>query len=131
MQLRAGVSLRLFVAWVALAALLAACGAPVQTAQTERYTITLRLEGAGIGERTATVELADHQGRPVTADQVVIAPVMRDMGMAAPEVVAQPSGPGRYSARAPLFSMPGAWDVDVRVAAGGVEETVTFTLHVE
>jgi hypothetical protein len=113
------------------AVLLAACGAQgAQTAQTERYTVSLRLEGAGVGEQVATIEVTDRQGRPVAADQVVIAPVMRDMGMASPEVAAQPVAPGRYTAGGLLFPMLGEWQLDVRVAAGGVEETVTFTVQI-
>jgi hypothetical protein len=115
-----------------VAALLAACGtsAPPQTAETSRYTVTFRMDGAGLDEHTATVELADREGRPATVDEVVIAPVMRDMGMASPEVVAQPDGPGRYTARAAFFSMLGLWELDVRLVSEGVEETVTFTVQV-
>lgn len=116
---------------IVVAALLVACGGGAQSIQTDSYTVTLRLEGAGVGERTATIDIADRQGRPAAPDAVVLAPVMRDMGMASPEVTAQPSGPGRYTARAPFFSMLGEWELDVRVTAGGADETASFTVQVQ
>ncbi|MEN9939155.1 MAG: hypothetical protein RLZZ387_5734 [Chloroflexota bacterium] len=114
-------------------ALLSACGAgaPRQTAETDSYTVTFELAGAGMDERVATVEVTDKSGQAVDAEQVVIAPVMRDMGMASPEVVAQRERPGRYTARGAFFSMLGEWEMDVRVSAGGAEETASFTVQVE
>ena len=117
---------------VLLLALLTACGGSgiTQTAQTEHYTVQLSLDSAGFGQREAIVDVHDAAGKPVAADQVVLASVMRQMGMAAPEATAQPVAPGRYRATGEFFSMIGEWEVDVRVDAGGTEEVATFKIPV-
>jgi hypothetical protein len=118
---------------ILLAALvLASCGgSPEQTAQTERYTVTFRLEGGGIGERRAVIGVTDREGRPAAVEAVVLAPVMRDMGMASPEAAATPDGPGRYVAQGAFFSMLGAWEIDVRISAEGRDDRATFSVQVE
>jgi YtkA-like protein len=98
-------------------------------AQTEHYKVQLSLDGVGFGAREATVEVHDASGAPVTADQVVVAPVMRQMGMAASEATAEQVGPGRYRASGEFFSMVGEWEIDVRVSAGGAEEVATFKVQ--
>jgi hypothetical protein len=118
---------------VLLAVILAACGGSgiTQTSQTQRYQLQLTLDGLGFGQRTATVEVRDSSGQPVAADQVVLAPVMQTMGMAAPEIVAQSIAPGRYQAKGEFFSMLGQWEVDVRVSAGGTEDVGRFIVQIE
>jgi hypothetical protein len=91
----------------------------------------MALDGLGFGQRTATIEVRDKSGQPVTADQVVLTPVMQTMGMAAPEIVAQAIAPGRYQAQGEFFSMLGQWEVDVRVNAGGAEDVARFVVQVE
>ena len=118
---------------VALLVTLVACSGQagaVQTAQTEHYQVQLGLEGSGFGTRTATIIVRDQAGQPVAADQVVVAPVMREMGMASPELTAQPTGPGRYQAEGELFTMTGEWEVQVRVRVGGSEESTGFKVEV-
>jgi hypothetical protein len=107
-----------------LATILAACGVAgiTQTSQTQRYAVQLTLDSLRFGQRTAMIEVRDSGGQPVAADQVVLSPVMQQMGMASPEVVAQPVAPGRYQAQGEFFSMLGQWEVDVRVSAGGAED---------
>ncbi|HJZ46666.1 MAG TPA: FixH family protein [Roseiflexaceae bacterium] len=122
--------------WWLLALLLctlAACGGSgiTQTTQTERYNVEMTLDSASFGERTATIRLNDRSGQPATVDQVVLAPVMISMGMASPELTAQPSGPGRYQAKGEFFSMLGEWQVSVRVSAGGKDDTARFMFQVE
>jgi hypothetical protein len=111
---------------------LTACGGSgiTQTTETDRYTVRLQLEGSGFGQRTAMIELSDESGQPVVADEVVVSPVMEEMGMAAPEVPAQQVAPGRYEARGEFFSMLGEWQLlDVRVSAGGAEEVARFIVE--
>ena len=117
---------------IALLAFLTACatsGGVAQTARTEHYMVQLNLDGVGFGERQATVEVRDAAGKPVAAQQVVLAPVMRQMGMAAPEALAHEIEPGRYQATGEFFSMSGEWDFDVRVSAGGSEEVANFKIQ--
>lgn len=113
--------------------LLAACGGSgiTQSSQTDTYNVQLSLDGAGFDERTATIEITDRSGQPVTADQVVLAPTMKSMGMAAPEAPARMVAPGRYEAQSAFFSMLGEWDVVVRVSAGGAEEVASFKIQVD
>lgn len=120
-----------FLLLIALLTALAACGGSgiVQTSQTDRYTVQLSLDGTGFGQRTATVEIADASGQPVSAADVVIAPVMEEMGMAAPEVIAQPLAPGRYQAQGELFSMIGRWRLNVHVRSDGAEEIARFDVE--
>jgi YtkA-like len=117
---------------IAVVLALAACGGSgiTQTNQTQHYKVQLTLDGTGFGERTATVDVTDLAGQPVAADQVVLAPVMRQMGMLSPEMTAQQVAPGRYQAKGEFFSMAGAWEVDVRISAGGQEEVSSFTFDV-
>ena len=112
---------------------LAGCGGSggiTQESQTERYAVRLNLDGTGFGERTATIDINDRSGSPIAVDQVVLAPVMREMGMAAPEVTAQAVASGRYQAKGQLFVMAGVWEVDVRISAGDTEEVASFKIEV-
>ena len=61
---------------------------------------------------------------------VVVAPTMKSMGMASPEVTAQQIAPGRYRVEGITLSMAGDWELDVRVAANGSEDAATFMLMV-
>ena len=111
---------------------LAGCGGGItQTAQTERYSIDMTLDSASFGERTATIAVNDRSGQPATVDQVVLAPVMLSMGMAAPELTAQPTAPGHYQVKGEFFSMIGEWQVTVRVSAGGKDDTARFLFQVQ
>jgi nitrogen fixation protein FixH len=112
---------------------LTACGSSgiTQTAQTERYTIALTLDSASFGERTATIAVNDRSGQPAAVDQVVLATVMPSMGMAVPDMTAQPTAPGRYQLKGDLFSMVGEWQVNVRVNAAGKQDTAQFVFQVQ
>ncbi len=113
--------------------LLAACGGTggvVQTVQTARYRVQLRVEESRVGNAAATIEVRDVAGQPVAVEDVVVAPTMKSMGMASPEVTAQQIVPGRYHAEGITLSMAGDWELDVRVAANGSEDTATFILAV-
>jgi ABC-type phosphate transport system substrate-binding protein len=113
-------------------ALLAGCGGSTvtQTTKTEHYNVQLSLDGTGSGERTATITVNDFAGQPITADSVVLAPVMQQMGMALPETTAQMIAPGQYQAKGEFFQMVGEWRMDVRVSAGGNQEVADFKVQV-
>lgn len=112
---------------------LVACGGSgyTQTAQTGSYSVQLSLDGTDFSEHTATIELRDRSNQPVDGAQVVVVPIMEAMGMAAPEQPAQPIGAGRYQVKGAFFSMVGEWEFDVRVSAGGQEETARFKVPVQ
>ena len=117
---------------IVAAFMLVACGESdaVQTGKTAHYTIQLGLSGTGFGERTATIQIVDEAGQPASVTQIVVEPVMEQMGMAAPEVVAEPLSSGYYQAKGVVLSMIGEWSVRVRVTAGGNEEIATFKVQV-
>ena len=119
------------IAVVALFVLLSACGGSgiTQTSKTAHYTVQLSLDGTGFGQRTATIRVTDTSGQPVVANEVVLAPVMESMGMAAPETIAQPTDPGDYEAKGEFFSMIGEWQIDVRVNVAGNEEVARFIVQ--
>ncbi len=125
-------SCRRVIVTLALLFTLAACGSGItQTAQTERYTIAITLDSASFGERTTTIAVDDRSGQPAAVDQVVLAPVMESMGMAAPELTAQPTAPGRYQVKGEFFSMIGEWQVNVRVSAAGKDDLARFLFQVQ
>jgi YtkA-like protein len=125
-------SCHLFILSLILLFALAACGNGItQTAQTERYNIEITLDSASFGERTATIVVKDRSGQPAAVDQVVLASVMESMGMASPELTAQPTAPGRYQIKGEFFSMIGEWHVDVRVSAAGRDDIARFLFQVQ
>ena len=125
-------SCRLVILSLILLFTLAACGSGItQTAQTERYTVALTLDSASFGERTATIAVNDRSGQPAAVDQVVLAPVMEAMGMAAPELTALPTAPGRYQIKGEFFSMIGEWQLNVRVSAAGKDDQARFLFQVQ
>jgi len=119
---------------VVVMALTAACSQPKPQslqADTASYHVQLDLDAASLGRRTATIEITDTRGDPVDADQVVVTPVMAEMGMTRPELVADEIGPGRYRATGELFSMLGEWRLTVRVEKAGAGDEATFTVKAE
>lgn len=112
---------------------LVACGqGPItQTNKTERYTVTMTIDRAQVGPRTVTIAVSDPAGAPADVELVVLAPVMTEMGMAEPELTAARVAPGRYEVRGEPFSMLGIWELNVRISAGGAEETTTFLVEVK
>jgi YtkA-like len=124
------VGVRAIVVAMLLAFLTACAGSGItQTSKTTHYTVQLALDGTGFGQRSATIMVTDTSGQPVVANEVVLAPVMESMGMAAPEVIAQPAAPGYYQAKGEFFSMSGEWQLDVRLNVGGNEEVARFTVQ--
>ena len=112
--------------------ILGACGsAPAQTATTDRFLITFDpgrpLAGANT---TFTVTLADRNGTPANADAVIVAPLMRPMSHAEPEVALQPAGTGRWQAAGQFLTMSGGWELVVRVSAAGQDDEATFMVAV-
>jgi hypothetical protein len=95
------------------------------------YHVQLDLDAASLGRRTATIEVTDAQGDPVDADEVVVTPVMTEMGMTRPALVADELEPGRYRATGELFSMLGEWTLTVRVEAAGADDEATFTVEAD
>ncbi|HEU0041754.1 MAG TPA: FixH family protein [Jiangellaceae bacterium] len=119
---------------IAVVAFVAACSQPPPQslqADTPSYHVQLDLDAASLGRRTATIEVTDARGDPVDADQVVVTPVMAEMGMTRPALVADEVEPGRYRATGELFSMLGEWTLTVRIESAGADDEATFTVKAD
>jgi len=132
-----GMEIRRRLPALAVIAAVAFAGACSQTqpqslqADTASYHVQLDLDAASLGRRTATIEITDARGDPVDADQVVVTPVMPEMAMTRPELVADEIEPGRYRATGELFSMLGEWTLTVRVERAGADDKATFTVEAD
>ncbi len=90
----------------------------------------MTLDAPAVGQRTIDFAIKDRSGAAAEVEQVVLAPVMREMGMASPEMTAQRTGPGQYRVSGEPFSMTGIWQLDVRVAAQGQEDVTTYQVEI-
>lgn len=117
--------------WLALllvsVPLLAACAAnePL-TAQTNSYDVRLTLDQRRIGDRNATIEIMRRDGGRLVIDEVRVMPLMRQHGMASPEVVARSGANGSYQVDGIQFTMDGEWQLDVLISGGGAREIAAF-----
>lgn len=101
------------------------------TVQTLSYNVTLTLEERRMGEHPAIVTIERREGvQPGPIESVSIVPMMRQHGMASPEVIAQPLPDGRYRADGLLFSMDGDWQIEVYIDRSDVREIATFQVRV-
>jgi hypothetical protein len=100
-------------------------GPRVEQAGTDRHVVRL-----AAGADRWTVEVDDRTGAPAAVDEVVLEPVMVDMGHAAEPVTARADRPGRFALPAPPLPMDGQWQVTVRFRdPGGEERAVLPLLH--
>jgi hypothetical protein len=100
--------------------------APTSSAATAGPYL-VRLDGGppNVGVSALTVDLSGNgTTQPPPPDSVTFEPAMPQMGHAATPVVATEEDSGRYRAAVDL-SMPGQWEITVRIAAAGeVHEAV-------
>jgi hypothetical protein len=124
---------RTFIALTLIATLiLAACasGGP-STVQTLSYNVTLTLDERRVGEYPAIITIEHREGmQPGPIESVSVVPMMRQHGMASPEVVAQPLPDGRYRAEGLLFSMDGDWQIEVYIDRSDAREIATFQVRI-
>jgi YtkA-like len=92
-------------------------------ADTADYHVRLDLDSASLGRRTATVQVAGADGRPVTAAEVDVRMAMTAMRMTGEPLRAGPTAPGRYEVNDDLFTMLGDWTVTVRISMPGSTST--------
>lgn len=92
-------------------------------ADTADYHVRLDLDSASLGRRTATVQVARADGRPVTAADVDVRMAMSAMRMTGEPLRARPTAPGRYEVSDDLFAMLGDWTVIVRISIPGSTST--------
>ena len=112
--------------------LLTGCGskAVTQTNETGHFSIAMSLDAAALGQRSIDLHIRDKAGADTDVEEMIVAPVMREMGMASPEMRAQRIAVGQYRVTGEPFSMTGIWELDVRVVFQGQEETSIFKVEV-
>lgn len=122
-----------FIALVLIALLLltaCASGGP-STVQTLSYQVTLTLDERRVGEYPAIITIERREGmQPGPIESVSVVPMMRQHGMASPEVVAQRLPDGRYWAEGLLFSMDGDWQIEVYIDRSDAREIATFQVRI-
>jgi len=124
---------RAFIALTLIATLiLAACASDgPSTVQTLSYNVTLTLDERRVGEYPAIITIERREGmQPGPIESVSVVPMMRQHGMASPEVVAQPLPDGRYRAEGLLFSMDGDWQIEVYIDRSDAREIATFQVRI-
>lgn len=95
----------------------------VEQAGTDRHVVRL-----AAGAERWVVEVDDRTGAPAAVEEVVVEPVMVDMGHAAEPVTARADRPGRFAVPAPLLPMDGQWQVTVRFRDPVGEESAVLPL---
>ncbi len=122
-----------FVALILIAVLiLATCASngPL-TVQTLSYNVTLTLDERRVGEYPAIITIERREGTQSSPiESVSVVPMMRQHGMASPEVVAQPLPDGRYQADGLLFSMDGDWQIEVYIDRRDAREIAVFQVRI-
>ena len=105
---------------------------PVElTGVTASYTVHLDFGHPVAGTSSVQVSVDRRDHGPVTLDQVALESVMPRMGHAMPELVARPTGGGRFTATGQLFLMSGVWLVSARLSTPDEPvETATVTVPV-
>ncbi len=124
---------RAFIALTLIATLiLAACASDgPSTVQTLSYNVTLTLDERRVSEYPAIITIERREGmQPGPIESVSVVPMMRQHGMASPEVVAQPLPDGRYRAEGLLFSMDGDWQIEVYIDRSDAREIATFQVWI-
>ena len=124
---------RAFIALTLIATLiLAACASDgPSTVQTLSYNVTLTLDERRVSEYPAIITIERREGmQPGPIESVSVVPMMRQHGMASPEVVAQPLPDGRYRADGLLFSMDGDWQIEVYIDRSDAREIATFQVRI-
>lgn len=102
-----------------------------QTAQANGLNVTLRIDEQALGTRVLDVAVTNAAGQAADVGELRLRFSMLDMDMGISEVVAQPTGKGRFQARGQFFSMVGSWQVDAVIAQVGQSEVqVPFTVAI-
>ena len=98
---------------------------------TASYAITVEPDAdPAVGDNAMTVRVRDKDGGPVAADEVVVEPVMPEMGHTEPAVTATGVGAGDYRATGARLSMAGTWEITVTVRRSGTTESAAFPVLV-
>lgn len=93
--------------------------------------LRLKITPARIGMNTPTVEVAEHDGTPISGASVGLRVRERDHDIGLHSVEARETEPGVYVADPIIFGMPGDWEVEVVVLTrAGQEVRYPFVVSV-
>ncbi|MFE7445922.1 FixH family protein [Streptomyces chartreusis] len=120
----------------ALAAVMVArSGGPVPVSLTgtgQQFLATAELDRAATGVIEVEIGLRRSDGSAAgDVRGVAVSGVMPAMGHVTPEISAQPAGADRYRVRGELFSMPGTWQLDIRVDTASGPDVIDIEVPVE
>lgn len=100
-------------------------------AGTAHQTVTLTIDNPRAGDTGITIELAGHDGRPLTDAFIRAQPVMPLMGHATPEKIATATGGGRYTVAGAHFMAAGPWQMNLRIRLrDGTRDELAIAFHV-
>jgi nitrogen fixation protein FixH len=100
------------------------------TAAAGPYVVDFSVDRLAEGDRLVVVAVRTPAREPVDAATVTVSSVMPAMGHAVQRLETVADGPGRFRGSGTLFTMPGPWEVDVRVAVEGRTHTARFSVEV-
>ncbi|GAA3014222.1 FixH family protein [Actinokineospora diospyrosa] len=104
-------------------------------AGTTSYSVRLSVTDPAVGTNTVDVEVADLSGTLIAADEVILEPVMVDMGHALTPTALTPTAakagqPGHYRAERIDLPMTGPWELTVTIRHRNTTERAVFSLVV-
>jgi hypothetical protein len=102
------------------------------TGSGRQFLATAELSRAATGVIEVEIGLRRRDGSAAgDVRAVAVSGVMPAMGHVAPEIPAQSAGVDRYRVRGELFSMPGTWQLDIRVDTASGTDVIDIEVSVE
>ncbi len=102
------------------------------TGSGRQFLATAELSRAATGVIEVEIGLRRRDGSAAgDVRAVAVSGVMPAMGHVAPEIPARSAGADRYRVRGELFSMPGTWQLDIRVDTPSGTDVIDIEVSVE
>jgi hypothetical protein len=101
------------------------------TGSGETFLATADLDRAVTGIVDAEISLRRRDGAATDVETVTVSGAMPAMGHVLAEIPARRAGPDRFHVRGELFSMPGTWELDIRVISTSGTDVIGIEIPVE
>lgn len=101
------------------------------TGSGSTFLVTADLDRAVTGIVDAEIGLRRLDGAAPDVEAVTVSGAMPSMGHVLAEIPAQRAGPDRFHVRGELFSMPGTWELDIRVESTSGTDVIGIEIPVE
>ncbi|MGN9821285.1 hypothetical protein ACTMUQ_38890 [Streptomyces sp. SD11] len=102
------------------------------TGSGRQFLATAELSRAATGVIEVEIGLRRRDGSAAgDVRAVAVSGVMPAMGHVVPEIPARSAGADRYRVRGELFSMPGTWQLDIRVDTPSGTDVIDIEVSVE